>query len=233
MAQLTRSKYDEKCYETVRRIWHSSIGLVICFLYWLQINRLYVSLGLLPITLVYGYFDWRRLRNSSYNDAFVSTFPLKYILRKEERNKMTSSFYFLLGVHITTFLFSRPVSGLSLLYLAWCDPMAAIIGRRFAPKDPRRGRFWNGKTHVGSLGAGLVGVFISVIFFLLTTSPVEEGQTWHMAKVVLTATLGGFYAAISELVTVGDMDDNLTIPIVSSILLTLFSPISSLYSNSI
>jgi dolichol kinase len=216
--------------EPVRRIWHSSIGVLVCFLYWIQVPIQKFNLGLLCITLMYGYLDWRRFKNPKDNEAFMQSFPLKYILRREEKTRMTSSFYFLVGVHITLALFSRPIAALSLLYLAWCDPVAAIVGREYAPKNLKKGRFWNGKSYVGTTAAAIVGMLISFVFFLCTSSP-AEGIISHLLLVSVTSILGGLYAASAELVTLNDLDDNLTIPIFAATMLTLFSPVGTLYAD--
>ncbi|PJF19196.1 hypothetical protein PSACC_00982 [Paramicrosporidium saccamoebae] len=227
---MARHKNDDARIEPFRRIWHSSIGVLICFLYWINVPIHMFNLGLLCVTMMYGYLDWRRLRNPKDNEAFMRSFPLKYIMRREEKSRMTSSFYFLVGVHITLALFSKPIAALSLLYLSWCDPVAAIVGRNYAPKDLKKGRFWNGKSYVGTAAAAVTGTLISIVFFLCTSRPVES-MAGYLILVAVTSVMGGLYAALAELVTLNDLDDNLTIPIFSATMLTLFSPVGTLYAD--
>jgi dolichol kinase len=221
--------------ETVRRLWHSSIGLLIVVLYFLQISiPKFVVYLLLPATIIYGAVDCYRLRHSEVNKRFVTSFPLRYIIRREEYERLTTIFWFLLGALVTLWFFSRPVAALSLLYLAWCDPMAAFIGKKFGPKNKKaKGRFWNGKTFIGTAAAAILGSVITTIFLLCSARPDDGSLLMYAFRVMITSGLGGLYAAAAELVKIGDLDDNLTMPVVAAFLLSLLSPIGALYAHQI
>ena len=220
--------------EVARRLWHGSIGLLIVVLYYLQISiSNVVFYFLLPVTIAYGAVDWYRLRHPAINKRFVTSCPLRYILRKDEHERMTTIFWFLLSAIITLRLFSRPVAALSLLYLSWCDPVAAFVGQKYGPKGKKaKGRFWNGKTLVGTMAAAILGVVITAVFLICSARP--DGNLFAYAfKVAITSILGGAYAAVAELVDIGELDDNLTMPIIAAFFLSLLSPIGALYSHQI
>lgn len=215
--------------ELPRRIWHSSIGVLVCILYYLQVSSRSVWLVLLPIVIMYGGIDWYRYRDATFNEHFCR-FPLmRCILRPRERTSdITSSTFFLLGTLITLMIFSRPVQVLALLYLCWCDPVAAIMGHFREELRMGGGKFANGKSYVGSAAAALLGTLITLGFLLCTTSA-NESVLWYGAKVLVTSGLGGLIAAASEALTIGSWDDNVTMPIIAGLFLTLFTPLQSLY----
>lgn len=215
--------------ELTRRLWHSSVGLLVCVLYYLQVSSRSVLFALLPILVTYGGIDWYRHRDAAFNEHFCNFPLLRTILRQKERtSNITSSTFFLLGVVITLLIFSRPVQVLSLLYLSWCDPVAAIVGHFREEFHLGGGKFANGKSHVGSAAAALLGTLITLIFLLCTTG-VNDSFLWYGAKIFVTTCLGGLIAAASEAFTIGSLDDNVTLPIIAGLLITLFTPLLSLY----
>lgn len=78
--------------------------------------------------------------------------------RSWEGKEILGSTWFAVGATATLFIFGQDVGGTAVLFLAWGDPMAELVGRRW-------GRAGEGKTLAGSVGcllaclvAGLVGV---------------------------------------------------------------------------
>lgn len=236
--------FTVKSHETFRRIWHSSIGLPILLLYFLAPTSGAILRIIIPICLTYGILDWKRLRNHAWNEAFCTCFPQRFILRPAEKQRMTSSFWFLLAWVISFVIFSKPIATLAMLYLAWCDPIAAYIGQVYcntpsvtpkakSNKKNKGETTWIGseKTLAGSLGALFSGIGISFAFLGMTTNAAHvDSFLIYSAKFILTCILGGCFAALSEAIKVLDLDDNLVIPIISGLGLSLFSPITSLYA---
>lgn len=228
----------KKC-ELSRAFFHSLVGGIIIGLYATGLSRMTISYMLFPFTLIFGVFDRSRLTNKSFNKAFLENFVICRVIRSEEMiNRMTSATSLLIGAQITLFLFSRPIAALCLLQLAWCDPIARIVGKKFGPKNIKKknnqmvlidgdGRLWNGKTVVGSFAASLLGFFIILAFLLIT---VDQSYS-KISTIVFTSILGGLYGAIAEALTISNIDDNLSMPIISASLLTLLTPIETLISE--
>lgn len=215
--------------ELPRRLWHGSIGLLVCCLHYLHVSSRSVWFALLPVLVVYGGLDWYRHRSAALNERFCRLPLLRAILRSSERtSSLTSSTYFLMGTMATLVLFSRPTQVLALLYLCWCDPLAAIVGQLRGGRRVREGPFANGKSHVGSAAAALLGTLITLTFLLCTTAA-GDSSLWYGGKVFITSCLGGLIAAASEMLTIGSWDDNATMPVIAGLLLTLFTPLQSLY----
>ena len=83
---------------------------------------------------------------------------LPTVFRKAEAQGILGSTWFAAGALLSLLLFGRDIGGTAVLLLAWGDPVAEIVGRRW-------GAVGQGKTVVGSLGcftacvvAGFVGV---------------------------------------------------------------------------
>lgn len=83
---------------------------------------------------------------------------LPTVFRKSEGRRVLGSTWFAVGATASLLLFGRDVGGTAVLFLAWGDPVAEIVGGRW-------GRAGQGKTAVGSVGcllacivAGFVGV---------------------------------------------------------------------------
>ena len=222
-------------------------------LYSLPISSRLIFWALSFVTVLYGILDWKRLQDPQLNAWFCNSILLqRLVLRKEEkREKLTSSLFFLIGSTLTVFLFSRPVAALAILYLCWCDPAANIFGKAFAPPSSSKRRpvepdstsllswitsyrFSNNKSLVGSLAAAAVGLIVTLLFLICTTaSTLELSLLSYAWRLILTSVAGGVFAALGEGCSFGSLDDNLTMPLVSAFLLTLFSPIEALYLNSI
>ena len=83
---------------------------------------------------------------------------LPTVFRSWEGHRVLGSTWFAVGMVATLLLFGQDVGGTAVLYLAWGDPAAELVGRRW-------GRPGQAKTVVGSAGclaacllAGVVGV---------------------------------------------------------------------------
>ena len=82
------------------------------------------------------------------------------VFREWENRRVLGSTWFTLGILATLLLCGRDVGGTAVLFLAWGDPAAELVGHRW-------GRPGQGKTLAGSLGclgacllAGAVGVYL-------------------------------------------------------------------------
>lgn len=153
---------------------------------------------LVALSIGFGVFDYLRLENSRLNAINDRVFSL--ILRETERKSLSSCFWYLVGATLTIALFPYRICAMSILFLAWCDPVAGIIGKCFGRtlfniSLPR------GKSVEGMLGAWLVGSIISFFF-------------------IRSFLLGGMIAALSEVISFKGIDDNLSMPILSAMMLT-------------
>lgn len=154
-------------------------------------------------------FDFARQKNPVLNAKLVAWF--KPIMREHEVNRPAGTSFLLTGVAIVALFFPREIVLLTLLFLAFADPIASYFGIRFG-KDKILGN----KSLQGTAAAFFVCAFITGIFLLRNDLLVE--------RVIMVSVLGGTIGALSELIPIGQIDDNLTLPLLSGVFLwVLFS----------
>lgn len=134
--------------------------------------------------------------------------PLKKILRKHEIGQLCGACYFSMGCVVSLTCFPPSVAMTSIVWLVLGDLSAALIGRSFggdivAVKLGREGK----KSLEGSVAMFIVCVVIGLITF--QEVPLRE----------YAVILGSLVATITELYEPFGFNDNLTIPIFSSLAL--------------
>lgn len=150
--------------------------------------------------------DFLRLRVSKLNRLIFNL--LGTFLRREEATRLSGMTHLFIGAFVIIVLFPKHVATLSFLYLAFGDPIASAIGVMYG-KD----KILPNKSLQGTLAAFVVCALISLVYFNVTGIMHE--------RLVLVTVIGGVIGALSELVTLGKLDDNFTIPVLGASLLWL------------
>ncbi|CAI8507162.1 unnamed protein product [Hanseniaspora opuntiae] len=145
------------------------------------------------------------------------------LMRPSEINKLNGVLYYLLGLIFSFGFFQKDICLVSVMLLSWSDTAASTFGRKYGHLTPKIAR---NKSLAGSLAAFIVGV-ISVYLtygYLLPAYPElnsEQDIKWHpeTSRFSLNqiSLLGGFVASFSEGIDIYNLDDNLTIPVLSSL----------------
>jgi dolichol kinase len=97
-------------------------------------------------------------------------------------------------------LFDKPIAIAAIAFIIVGDTLAALIGRKYG-----RHRFFNGKSWEGS-AACFAGTLVVAVF--------TPGLGWPVALI------GAVVAAVVEALPLGT-DDNVTVPILSGLAMTL------------
>lgn len=126
------------------------------------------------------------------------------VAHPHERHRVNSSTWYATGLVILSLSGSHLVCAMALAILAWADPAAATIGRRWG-----RTRLVNGRSFEGTSAFVVTGTLVSLAVIGLWHP--ELGLAGGLA-VALAATLP---AAVAELL-VQRIDDNLAIPVASA-----------------
>jgi diacylglycerol kinase (CTP) len=218
-SQLSLKKDPWLEWEWARKLYHSSVSIIILTLYRYDISTLLVLKILFAITLLYMQFDYLRFLDPSINISFIKVFG--FGMRREEKQKLilTSSLYYLLGACSVLLYFGddREIAFLSLLMLALGDT-AASFGGRFFTRYLKTASSMNTslkagkKTLAGSFSAFLAGGMIMFSFY-----------HFDMSR-FFPILFGGLICAIGEYIDVCGLDDNLTMPITCAILIKTFRP---------
>jgi dolichol kinase len=105
-------------------------------------------------------------------------------------------------------IFPRPVVSLTLLFLAFADPIASLVGIKYG-KD----KIFGQKSIQGFIAAFFVCVGITFFYFLFFSS--------MTGRLIVVSLLAGLVGACSELIPIGKLDDNLTLPVLSAVGLSI------------
>ena len=133
----------------------------------------------------------------------------RMVRKKEQNGDFTGATYILLSTCLTVAMYEKHVAIAALAFIIVGDTFAALIGRKFG-----RHFFGGGlKSVEGSLGCLLGTMFVAT---LTPDLPIYTG------------TLGAVVAAVTEGLSF-DVDDNISVPIVSGLAMTLFIKIVGPY----
>ena len=186
-----------------RKLWHV-IGVLL--IYW--IYRVTPSWAAIPLVLTVWMIavlgDYARIRIPAMNQIVLRLF--RPFLRDYEVDHLAGTSALLTGVAILIAFFPRDIVSLSLLFLAFADPIASAVGIRFG-KD----KIFGHKSLQGTIAAFFVCATICGIYLSFSL------ETWP--RVMLLSCLGGLIGALAEVIPIGNLDDNLTMPVVSAFLL--------------
>jgi diacylglycerol kinase (CTP) len=184
-----------------RKIWHIVTVFSIFLTY--QFAPYSVSMGILFVACaILIPFDFLRLKYKKLNDvALIFMGPL---MRNSEVKNAAGTTYLLAGVAVIAIFFPKPIVGLSLLFLAFADPLASYVGIRYG-KDKILGN----KSIQGFLMAFSVCAVITFLFL--------SGFDLLVSRRVVIAALCGMVGAFAELLPIAKLDDNLTMPILSAL----------------
>lgn len=191
-----------------RKIWHMGGVSLMAAIY--AVVPYPVALAFLGITwILFVPMDFARQKNPALNQKLITWF--KPIMREHEVNRPAGTSFLLTGVALVVLFFPREIVLLTLMFLAFADPIASYFGIRFG-KDKILGN----KSLQGSLAAFVVCMIITAFFLTQNDLLIE--------RIIIASVLGGVIGALSELIPIGEIDDNLTLPLLSAFFLwILFS----------
>lgn len=157
---------------------------------------------MIPIACTMILIDISRLRQWKFWTEFAQKLAGSMVRQHEADGDFTGATYILTTVCFTVAMFDKPIAVAALAFIVVGDTFAALIGRKFG-----RHRFWNGKSLEGS-AACLVGTLI--------VAALTPDLAWQVSVV------GAVVATVAEALPLG-VDDNVTVPIMSGLVMTLLS----------
>ena len=187
-----------------RKIWHicgvSTMALI--YSYFGKQTCIHI---LVPLVLIWVPLDVLRQKSRRLNVIVLKTFG--WVMRKNEYQSVSGMSYLFVGGLVLTF-FPPHIVILSLLFLAFADPLASYFGIRFG-KD----RIVRNKTLQGTMAAFVVCCIISAIYYYQNNIMIE--------RLFIVSPLSGMIGAVSELIPVGKIDDNFTFPVLCALFLSI------------
>ncbi|CAN5537233.1 dolichol kinase [soil metagenome] len=193
-----RSKSD---LHLARKIWHlvGIIGMILIYNYFGTRQTWFILAGL---GAFFFPLDLLRQSRPGLNQATQRVFGA--VMRKHESNSLSGLSYLLLGAMILLAFFPRHIINLSLLFLAFGDPLASYVGIRFG-----RDRILGNKTLQGTLAAFFACAGIAGVYYYLNGIMTE--------RLLIVAPISGLIGAATELIPIWKLDDNLTCPVLSAV----------------
>ncbi len=189
--------------ELLRKATHTVALVIPLGYYLLHLRRRDMLAIMVPITIGMILIDVARLRQWGVWKALARPVLSPLIRHHEMAGDFTGATYILLSVCLTVALFPKPIAIAAMAFIIVGDVLAAVVGRSVG-----RHRF-NGKSLEGSL-ACLCGTLIVALFL--------PDLSWSIRL------LGAVVATVVEALPLG-VDDNISVPILSGLSMTLFDRI--------
>lgn len=182
--------------ELLRKSIHLSSSSLAIMLY--LFGREIILLPLIILTSIYILFDYSR-KNEKLNYLYLYFFS-EITRSSEKKGAFTGATFVFLGITITIFFFEQHIAIPSILIMSLSDSASAIFGRKYNYTKIKD------KTLEGSIAFFITTLFIFYLFNF-------------------NLLLSLFVAGILTLIEFFDkllIDDNLSLPIASAILITIF-----------
>nr|MBN2276716.1 hypothetical protein [candidate division Zixibacteria bacterium] len=198
MVQNQASKNISFKGELLRKLTHLGAFTIPVGYYVLGLSRSEGLIIMIPITLLMIMIDISRLRGWELWDR-IGWLIRPMLRRTETGGDFTGATYILVTACLVIAIFSKPIAVASLAFIIAGDPPSALIGSRWGKR-----RFKN-KSFEGSLS------FLAAALIVALITP----------GLPLTVTLiGAVVATVTEAVSF-EIDDNITVPLVSGLAMFL------------
>ncbi|MCO4754153.1 MAG: hypothetical protein KC478_06710, partial [Bacteriovoracaceae bacterium] len=138
------------------------------------------------------------------------------ILRRSEIQNFSGLPFYAMGSALSIYFYEPDIALISIYFLVYADPIASVIGVKFG-KD----QILPNKTMQGTLAAFLSCYAIMAIYTLNVTAP--------SYSILGFCFFGALIGAISELFSAFNIDDNMTIPVVSGAGLCVLNSIFQIF----
>ncbi len=184
----------------VRNIFHSLMGLigVICYYFFLTRPQ---ALAILGTLLVIGVILETGKRYSEHWNRFLMDKVFAAISRPSERYRINSATLYLTALTLIVFLFPKLPVLAATLVLAFSDPAASIIGKRWGVK-----KLYRDKSLAGTIAFFGVGVLAAGGFLLMAVPDLG------LLRIIAVAAAIAATGAVTELFS-SRIDDNFSIPV--------------------
>lgn len=186
-----------------RKIWHC-VGITLMAVVYNLVSTRTTWIALLSLSAVMIPLDLLRVRRPALNRATLKVFGS--LMRRHEFEAITGTTFLLLGCAFLMILNKKHIVTLTLLFLAFGDPVASFFGLRFG-KD----KILGSKTLQGTMAAFVVCTVIAAFYYYFNNLMTE--------RLLIVAPFSGLIGAAAELIPIGKLDDNFTFPVVGSCLL--------------
>lgn len=230
-------------HEVPRKVLHVSIGFFTLYLYSRGTQTRAITPWLFGALVPIASIDVLRHRYPALNRLYVKS--LGALMRETEVDGYNGVIWYLLGTFIALQFFPKDIAVMSVLLLSWCDTAASTFGRLYGRYTirlrrgkslagslaawvvgaatavlfwgyfaPRRGSFYNDQAG-GFMFRDRLALPVQVTRFLGWKD--GAGAIGGNLALGVMSVATGLIASVSELIDLFGWDDNLTIPLLSSL----------------
>ena len=193
-------------YEIWRKTTH--MGALVFPLVYLKLEKGEMLAIMIPLALLILTADIARLRKWKFWQNKLVRRLLEPMVREHEaKGDFTGATYILMSFCLTIALYTKAIAIVAITFIIIGDTFAALLGRKI--KSPK---FYKNKTVAGSLGC-LMGMLLVAYF---------SDKILHDIDIAFqAAAFGAVVGTIFEAFSFG-IDDNVTVPLLSGLAMTLF-----------
>jgi dolichol kinase len=218
MATSQGHKYDSS-FETVlhkrsdlhilRKLWHISTGSLGLFIF-MRSEESQTFWAVLTLMIALGGFaaDFIRNRIPAFNTLVIRF--MGPLMRRSEKEGVSGLPFYALGISLSLFFYSRDIALVSCMFLVFSDPLSSFFGVLYG-KD----KILPNKSLQGAV-AGFFTCYLITLFYAMNSTTLGT----HL---LVFSIVAGVVGSASELVSAFNIDDNLTIPVLSGLGMTLLN----------
>ena len=200
--------------EIYRKLVHL-FAIIIPGLYYFVVKSQIISVSiLLPIALICVIVDAARMESPELKNRFYKVFGSH--LRDEETSKLTGASYLLTSSMVAIAIFTKEIAFFAISYLVIGDTFASLVGLKLGKRKIRDTR----KTVEGLIGSFLSCSIYGLICYFLYFKNVFAFPNRNPQLGIILILVGALVASVTE-VTDLHINDNITIPIISGIAMSI------------
>ncbi len=124
-----------------RNVFHITMGLTAVLLYEYVLSYRQASIIILSLCAIALVLETTRRFLPRLNDFMVDR-VFGAVSRPWERHQTNSSTYYTIGVALVTLFFTKPAAQIAVLVLAFGDPVATLVGKRWGTR-----KIWHEKSY--------------------------------------------------------------------------------------
>ncbi|RKX22621.1 MAG: hypothetical protein DRP35_01455 [Candidatus Zixiibacteriota bacterium] len=190
--------------EAIRKLTHTGALIIPVSYYYFDMSKrdmlFFVGGAFLLMLLI----DISRIKKISIWNNFIKKIISPIIRQHEFAGDFTGATYILLSIFLTILLFSKPIAVTAIAFIMVGDSLAALIGRKFGRHKVFKTKSIEG--FMGCLSGTLIVAYFAPELTFYVTIP------------------GAVIAAIVELLPL-QIDDNLTVPLISGLFMMIIKVI--------
>lgn len=193
----------------LRKVWHILTGSLALFFFmrseWSTQVWALIALGAAAFSVT---CDLLRVRFRPLNIIVLKI--MGPLMRRSEREGISGFPFYALGMSLSLFFYQRDIAVLSIMFLVFSDPLSSFFGVLYG-KD----KIMPNKSLQGAV-AGFFTCYLITLFYVINSTTLG-------VHILVFSLLAGIIGAASELVSAFNVDDNLTIPVLSGLGMTLLN----------